>query len=162
MITQEILKRLLEYDEKTGSFTWKVSPSRNVRAGESAGSVTSEMYTSITIMRKHYQAHRLAWLYVHGVWPKSVLDHIDTNRVNNRISNLREASFIENGQNRIRPQTNNTTGMLGVYQLRGRKNWRAQIRINKKQVYLGTFKTIGAAHDAYLAAKREFHPFGML
>jgi len=161
MITQEQLKQVLHYDQETGFFTWRSFRNGRAVAGSLAGSLANG-YLQIRLFGKSYLAHRLAWLYVHSKWPVGSLDHIDTDGFNNRISNLREATDSENGQNRQRPQVNNESGFLGVFQLKGRKNWRAQIRINRRQIYLGVFKTATEAHEAYVAAKRELHPFGML
>lgn len=162
MITQEQLCDLLDYNDMTGDFTWKKSPSRNVKKNSVAGSVTKTGYMAIKVLGNSYLAHRLAWLYVYGKWPKENIDHVDTNRTNNAIANLREATAIENGQNRQRHQVNNATGLLGVFRLKDRKNWRAQIKVNRKQIYLGVFETAQEAHQAYLTAKRNMHPFGML
>ena len=161
MLTQEQLKKLLRYDKDTGVFHW--IEFRNGRAvSESVAGSFGGGYVHIKVNKKSYLAHRLAWLYVHGQWPKKSIDHKDMNRSNNCISNLREATEVQNGQNRRSPQSNNSSGLLGVFRLKNRKNWRAQIRVNCKQIYLGVFPTAQEAHEAYVKAKREMHPFGML
>lgn len=87
MLTVERLRELLDYDPETGVFRWK-EPRRKCRVGEVAGSLRKDGYVKIQVDGRFYQAHRLAWLCVYGVWP-SAIDHIDGNRANNAIANLR-------------------------------------------------------------------------
>ena len=94
-LTREFLVSLLHYDELTGVFTWR-SNRPKVRAGDVAGTRSSHDYWQISIRDKVYSAHRLAWFYVHGTWPSRVIDHIDGDRMNNRIDNLRDVSTKEN------------------------------------------------------------------
>jgi len=89
---------LLTYDPYTGLFTWLVDAYSNKVKGKIAGSI-KEGYINISIDRKLYRAHRLAWLYVNGVFP-SEIDHINRVKSDNRICNLREVSRSENCQNR--------------------------------------------------------------
>jgi hypothetical protein len=88
-LAAERLRERLRYDGGTGVFTRRVG-SGHARAGEIAGSVHSTGYVRIGIDGGKYTAHRLAWLYVHGVWPSDQIDHINRNRSDNRIANLRE------------------------------------------------------------------------
>jgi hypothetical protein len=161
-LTQEELKSLLNYDEKTGLFTWKISssPKSRIKIGDIAGCVKKDEYTTIQIYRKVYPAHRLAWFYVYGIWPKDMIDHIDGKKSNNSILNLREATRSENGQNLTKANSKNKLGVLGVTCRNNR--YEAHIKINKKQMYLGTFNTIEEASNCYLNAKRKLHPFGTL
>ena len=92
----ELVKRFLEYNPLTGEFKWR--PSNNGRCGKSAGSIQSNKYVSIRIQGKAYLAHRLAWLITYGKMPKKDIDHIDRNRQNNRIDNLREVTASENSR----------------------------------------------------------------
>lgn len=94
MITQEQLKELYNYEESTGELVVKVK-----RAGRpSSRAPNSNGYHVMMINRKKYYAHRLIWLYVYGEWPTEgmVVDHIDMDRMNNRIDNLRLLSRYEN------------------------------------------------------------------
>ena len=84
------MKDLLNYDPDTGDFTWKVSTSNRVRVGQVAGTLRHDGYIRIKVNGKLYLAHRLAWFFVYGVWPVEFLDHIDQDKSNNRINNLRE------------------------------------------------------------------------
>jgi hypothetical protein len=88
-LTAERLRKRLRYDAETGLFTRRVG-SGHAHAGDMAGSVHSTGYVRICIDGGRYTAHRLAWLYVHGVWPSGQIDHINRNRSDNRIANLRE------------------------------------------------------------------------
>jgi hypothetical protein len=102
----------------------------------------------------------LAWFYVTGKWPKNSIDHRDGDRANNRFKNLRDLTQSGNLQNRKVANANNACGLLGVHK-NGRR-WRAKIKIDYRDVHLGYFDTPKQAHAAYLKAKRELHPFGLL
>jgi len=103
MITVERLKELLNYNETTGAFTWKVTPkSYRVAVGDVAGGVHSKGYIHIKIDGVTRFAHRLAWLYVFGSLPKQQIDHINRIKTDNRISNLRDVSATENNRNTSR------------------------------------------------------------
>jgi hypothetical protein len=112
-------------------------------------------YVCIRIDNILYTAHRLAWLYVHGNWPAHQLDHINKNRSDNRLCNLREATNAENAQNRKR--SDNKTGYTGVNQENNK--WKAEIKLNYKTIRLGLFETPEEAYSAYLSAKHGLHPF---
>ena len=92
----DYVSKVLEYDEETGDFTWKISPSRAVKAGDKAGGKTKKGYIVIGYKGEVWLAHRLAWLMSVGEDPKGLLDHIDKNKENNRIDNLR---ILDNGTN---------------------------------------------------------------
>lgn len=170
-LTQERLKELLHYDLETGIFIWKKRPGLigkqktfNVRfIGKEAGVNLNTGYLRIMVYGKCYQAHILAWFYVYGVWPKSQIDHKDNVRHHNWISNLREATNLENAQNTIKARSNNkSTGLLGAYFYKPYGKFVSRITLNGKQKHLGYFDTPEKAHQAYIKAKRELHPFGNL
>ncbi|EWD85821.1 hypothetical protein L471_04520 [Klebsiella pneumoniae BIDMC 34] len=98
-ITQELLRTLLEYDPQTGIFRWKIKASSSAHPGDIAGCIDGQGYRVIRIYGKNRKAHRLAWLYVYGDEPE-VIDHIDRNRSNNAIENLRAVTFSQNSANR--------------------------------------------------------------
>jgi HNH endonuclease len=156
MITQNVLKNLLNYDPKTGIFVWKNNLSNRIKIGDIAGSIRKDGYITIRIDGKAYLAHRLAYFYIYGKFPKNGIDHIDGNMGNNRIDNLREANQSENMQNIKMEYCNNHTGFLGVGIIG--KRYISQIGLSGKRIYLGCFKTPEQAHDAYLKAKRKLHP----
>lgn len=156
-LTAARLRELLHYFPETGVFTWKISRGLAV-VGAEAGTKVSNGYIHICIDRHVIGAHRLAWLYVHGKWPKSNIDHINRNKVDNRIANLREATTSENGQNTL-VNKRNTSGYKGVSWLSCRNRWRALITVNGKKHNLGLFKDPKDAYAAYCAAAQRLHKY---
>lgn len=159
MIAQDELRSILSYDPATGDFTWLINSRGHARAGDIAGTIQRKGYRAIKISGRLYQAHRLAWLYVHGRWPTSVIDHANGVPDDNRLCNLREATHAENQQNRLRAQVNNRCGLLGVSPCGKTGRFRARIRLAGKEISLGAFKTAEEASAAYVKAKAEIHPF---
>lgn len=155
LLTQDRLKSILLYYRHTGRFIWLVDAARNVKAGREAGRL-SNGYVRITIGGNQFSAHRLAWVYVHGEWPTGSLDHINGNRSDNRIQNLRIANKFENGQNRCL-NSNNKSGFTGV--TRSGDKWRAAITIRGKFQHLGFFEDASDAANAYRTAKQKLHTF---
>jgi len=154
-ITASRLREVLRYDADTGKFHWLVSHQK-IKRGDVAGAFTSKGYIRIKIDGRTYRAHRLAWFYVTGEWPKDEIDHRNTDKADNRISNLREASRSINEQNkRVARADNVSAGLLGVSKT-GR-TWQAQIEFGEKKHYIGKFKTPEDAHAAYIEAKRKLH-----
>lgn len=138
MLTQSYLKKILKYNPDTGIFVWRINSAKNIKANDIAGT-TSHGYIVIQINNKPYGAHRLAWFYMTGKWPKAQIDHGDHVRSNNKWPNLDEATCQENGKNQSIRKTN-TSKITGVYFNKRNKIWVAQININKKPVGLGGFK----------------------
>ena len=159
-LTPERLREVLDYNRDTGVFVWAVPTNPRIKVGDVAGCVPERGYRLVRIDRHPYRAHRLAWLYVYGEWPAVQIDHINGDRADNRLANLREATGAENMQNQRRPQSNNQSGFLGVRPSGGR--WRAAIMVGGRKRYLGCFGTPEKASEAYVAAKRELHPFSTI
>ena len=159
MITQTELKQQLHYNPDTGIFTRLVAKCRRFKAGDIAGCLSPNGYILIGINGKLYRAHRLAWLYVYGKFPKDQIDHINGIKSDNRIANLRESTHAENMQNEIKPRSNNTSGYLGVSWDKNRGNFVTSISINGKNKHLGYFEIAAEAHQVYLEAKRANHEF---
>lgn len=157
-ITQARLKELLNYDPKTGVFTWKKNRA-GVRSGSTAGCIdtaSNSGYVRIGLDSTVHQAHRLAWLYVYGCFPEQQLDHINRDRSDNRIENLRQVTNTINQWNRAKNR-NSASGHQGVSLHKLTKKWQAKISANGRTMHLGLFDTPEAAHAAYIAAKKEYH-----
>lgn len=158
-IEKNIYKRLheiLHYDPNSGVFTWAVNGKRNAKykIGDVAGAIHIDGYIVISFMSQSFSAHRLAWLYVYGEFPKNQIDHIDRDKQNNRINNLRDVSIAVNAQNTTRSD-NTYTGIVGVICERFDKVWVASIMLNGKSIYLGHHKTLlNAAKARYRAEKK--------
>lgn len=100
ILSAKRLREILDYNPETGIFTWKVMLAHRRKPGDVAGSLTHG-YIEIGIENHSYRAHHLAWLYIHGELPQGMIDHIDGNRVNNAIANLRIATNQQNSQNKL-------------------------------------------------------------
>lgn len=151
-LTQKYLKSVIHYDPKTGYFTrLKAAPRCNV--GDIAGTLTNG-YVSISVKNKLYRAHRLAFLYMNGKWPKNDIDHINQIKDDNRWENLRDCTCSQNLAN-VGPQINNTSGYKGVCWHKARNKWQAQIRFKGKQIYLGVYYDIKNAAIAYNIKAKE-------
>lgn len=167
-VSMSHLKSVLHYDAQTGVFTY-VKNRRHRKSGDVAGYVSEHSlhcgggYRIIPlrhgVFRKEYAAHRLAWFYHYGKFPKNQVDHINGVRDDNRIVNLREATCSQNCANRV-AQSNNTSGMKGVSYHKAGAKWRADIQVDGKPLFLGLYKTTSAAESAYnLAAYLYFGEF---
>lgn len=159
MITQTELKTRLHYNPFTGVFSWVLPKGRTLKSGAIAGTTHHSGYRQIKIDGQLHQSHRLAWLYVHGYFPLQDLDHVNGDRSNNKLNNLRLASRAENTQNQRKARIDNTGGYLGVSFVKRTSRWRARIQIKSKPILIGYFATPIEAHEAYLQAKRLYHPF---
>lgn len=155
-LTAQRLRELLHYDPETGVFTWRISRGPKAPTGAIAGGIhKARGYWRIRLDDDLYYGHQLAWLHVHGEWPAHSIDHLDGNRTNNRIVNLRDVSNRINSQNRRRATPNTRSGFLGVAP--NGSGWMALIKCNGKTNYLGTFRKAEDAHAAYVEAKRALH-----
>lgn len=159
-ITQNILKTQLNYDPLTGIFTRLVSNNFKCKVGEVAGSLTNKGYISIWICGKSYMAHRLAWLYIHGYMPSDCIDHINGVTNDNRLINLREASFLQNARH-TKVRKDNTTGFKGVSFHKKIKKFSATISVQGDKIHLGYFNQAEDAYSVYVSASKyyfaEFH-----
>lgn len=144
MLNQDTLKEIISYDPVTGNFIWIKPVANRIKAGDFAGTESGNGYISIKIKSKAYLAHRLAWLYMTGKWPKCQIDHDNHIRQDNRWINLFEATNIENSRNRSLSKKN-TSGFNGVSWMKGSKRWRAQIRVDGRLIILGLFSDINLA-----------------
>lgn len=154
MITQERLKQLLHYDPDTGVFM-RIESNRVDRLGKQPGSRNTKGHVQIRLDGVLYVAHRLAWLYVNGEFPVNQLDHIDGDKTNNKIVNLRDATNKQNQEN-VPLQVNNTSGHRGVSFDKRLKKFRAYVCHNRKQITLGFFATSETAAAAAKKARDQF------
>lgn len=143
---QTTLINLFDYDALDGELLW-------VATGAKAGSKHHSGYVSVQINNRRYQAHRIIWAMHYGRVPENkLIDHIDGDRANNRMSNLRLVSDSENQYNRT---ANKGREFKGVYPYK--RQWKAEITANKRRVYLGLFSTPELASEAYKKAATELH-----
>lgn len=159
-----------------GLLYWKCRPLsffKNARAqkawrtlyeGKVAGSIKKDsgrriVAISVDRVTAMYRASRLVWAYHHGVWPSLHIDHIDGNKGNDRIENLRDVPRKENNKNLPTPIVN-TSGVMGVSWSKAASKWRAQINFAGRQVHLGLFDQFSDAAKARKRAERKFgyHP----
>ena len=168
-LTQEYVKSRLDY--KNGCFYWKKKSicrgcdrTFNIRySNKRAGSIKADGYREIGIQvkgRNHkFYEHRLIWFWHHGKWPKDEIDHINGNRADNRIENLREVTHMENQKNQ-KVYKNSTSGLMGVSWIKSYGKWHAYIQINYKHFNLGWYYDFFEACCVRKSAERrnEFHP----
>lgn len=154
-LTATRLRELLDYNPETGVFTNR-APRKKIKVGAKAGAIDkSNGYLKITIDRRHYYAHRLAFLFMTGSWPVAFVDHVNGDRTANQWQNLRDVPKRVNQQNRRKATAGSASGLLGAHKKRGR--WSSQITANGEHTKLGTFATPEQAHAAYINAKRQLH-----
>lgn len=154
------LREYLNYDPASGVFTWKKRAHARMahnKVGMRAGLLGSSGYRYIKFGQKLYREHRLAFEFIYGVRPKEV-DHINGDRADNRIANLRAATHQQNLAN-CKNRKNNTSGKKGVHKHKDGR-WRARISVDGKSIHLGLFTSLDEAHAAYVgAAERYFGEF---
>lgn len=154
-LTAEYLRSILNYDQESGVFTWKVSTSNRVKVGDAAGFQGGNGYLLIMVQGRRYKVHRLAWLYMSGEWPKLDIDHINRDRTDNRIENLRDVSRKQNLQNASK-RSDNTSGHPGVSWHKASGKWQAKIEHNYKGIHLGLFTDIEEANAARKAGELKY------
>jgi len=156
-VNAEALRALFNYDAETGVITNARTRSSNALAGEKAGYKTRRGYLLVKLWGKNLMLHRLAWMLHYGQWPTNLIDHINENKSDNRICNLRDVDFQTNMQNVSAKTSRNTSGVRGVYLDKKHGFWRASISHNGKAKSVGIFRDIQSASEAYLNCKRTLH-----
>ena len=152
-----MVKELFDYDSETGLFTKVVNEKYCKKGNIIKGYINKKGYCVFDINKSKYFAHRLAYAFVYGDLSELYeIDHIDRNRSNNKISNLRLVTAQENQFNYSIPR-HNTSGYLGVSYRKERNKYQAKIKFNKKTIHLGYYKEAKEAHNAYLIAKSNLH-----
>ena len=156
----DYLRQRLRYEPETGKLYWRrcatVSTRWNTRhAGKEAGSINRYGYRIVFLEGAAIRAHRIVWSMTHGAWPDQDIDHVDHDRANNRIENLRVVSRKDNCRNASLSKRN-TSGHAGVTWCRRTQKWQAQIAPNRRTVHLGRFHDITDAIAVRKAAEEEY------
>ena len=141
------IKEYLKYDKDTGKLTWIQRPSRRIKIGDEAGSLSHYGYVEIGFNGTLIKAHRIAWFLHYNEDPKDQIDHINGIREDNKIDNLRVVSNRKNSQNNKR---NRNGKLVGAYRRKGKSRWESSVYIDGKYNYLGVYSTEQEAHDAYI------------
>lgn len=162
----EVLRQLLRYEPDTGKLFWKERPesmfaSKGIarawndrHAEREAGSDNGAGYLCISLGRLSVRVHRVAWAMTYNEWPSNHIDHVNHNRRDNRIANLRDVTQSENNKNRP-PQKNNKTGFVGVGLHRKSGKWIGRINTAHGKLHLGLFDCLGAAIKARREAEKQ-------
>lgn len=155
-MSNELIREFIGCDPESGRLTWlkDVGKGRHKR-GDEVRRMHSDGYLCFGLGGKTYLAHRVVWLLTNGSWPTADVDHINGDRCDNRISNLRDVSRSVNLQNRKKPNRDNSSRFLGVS--KNGNGFLARIKSAGKKLNLGTYETPQMAHAVYLDAKRRLH-----
>ncbi len=154
-ISPEAVQAAVDYDPETGNFTRRYGGVRRSADGL-VGWIDANGYRVLTICGTRVMAHRIAWVCIHGRWPAWHIDHVNGDKGDNRIANLREANHSQNMQNQGK-NSRNTSGLKGAYWDKSRGKWLSLIGSGGKYRHLGRFDTAEEAHDAYCRAAAEMH-----
>ncbi|WP_375414399.1 HNH endonuclease [uncultured Bradyrhizobium sp.] len=157
-LTLARLRDVLDYDPATGALTWRIRLGPMCKFGKTAGIVKSG-YRRIAIDGHSYTASHLAWFHHYGEVPNGLVDHENRDTDDNRIENLRLATFSENARNR-KCSALSTTGLKGAARFNSPKNakrFRSTITIDGRRIHLGQFDTAEEAHKAYAKKAAELH-----
>ncbi len=138
MLTQDRLKEVIFYNPSTGVFTWNVDVGYKIKTGDVAGTINPRGYRRIIINGKNYAAHRLAWLYAYGYCPEHVIDHMNGNRADNRLDNIRHVTRSCNSQNR-KCSDGTVSGFNGVCFDKRTKRWKSYITVNRNRIHIGRY-----------------------
>jgi len=155
-VTQEDLHKLFDY--RDGDLYWKSTGTGRRDISKPAGCIRSDSYKTIRIKGKQYYTHRLVWLYVHGKFPNEQIDHINGDKLDNSIENLRDVTTQENQRNQSM-RVNNKSGHMGVSWHTCKDKWQVHIKADSKTKHLGYFNILEDAVEARKQAeiKHEFH-----
>jgi hypothetical protein len=152
------LKSLFDYNPQTGDIHWRQTRRGRTRDDGLVQSLSSQGYLRAKVGGVQIQAHRIAWAIAYGAWPAGVIDHINGNKVDNRLANPRDVSVRVNTENQREAQSRNThSRLLGASWRPASGVWVARIRVAGRERYLGAFASDVDAHAAYVAAKRSLH-----
>lgn len=153
MIEKNKLFELFEY--RDGNLYWKIKSGQRINVGSKVGYKSKDGYIKTSIKGKSYSLHRLIFFMHYGFLPK-IVDHIDNNKENNKIENLRQANYFENSQNKKLGKSN-TSGIKNVRWSKQRNKWLVEIDCNNKRIYLGGFKDLELAQLVAVEARDKYH-----
>jgi AP2 domain. len=157
LVSAEYLRDLFDYNAETGELVYKELRG-SCLPGRVAGSLHHSGYRKMFLLGRFYAVHRLVWLHVHGMYPTKYLDHINRVPTDNRIENLREATALENAQNKP-IACKSKSGVRGVFWLEKTKRWFVRLTVDGKYRHFGTFIEKEEAIKARMEASRIHHPF---
>lgn len=152
----EDARAALDYDPETGEFRWKCRPAYRIQLGDIAGSLNARGYLLIKLGGKNVAAHRLAMFITYGLWPAEEVDHVNGNRTDNRLANLRPSTHSQNQMNKPK-RRNNSSGHKGVSWASRDRRWVAQIKYNGRHEVVGRFTDKSEAEAAYRARASVVH-----
>ena len=155
MITQKYLKEVFTYNSNNGVLIYKKRINNRIQIGRVAGHISSDGYRYVRVFGTSQKHSRLVFLFHNGVFPKNNIDHINGNRSDDRIENLRDVTQEENRKNCM-IMTNNSSGVQGVNFYKRTNKWRAFIGLNGKHIHLGYFDTKKLALEARKNAELEY------
>jgi hypothetical protein len=147
-LSSDLLHEIFYYDPNTGELHWKIYPSSKVHPGDKAGTLERSGYYVVCFHGKRYKAHRLVWLYIYGEWPKKDIDHINGDKTDNKISNLRDVSHRVNSVNNKKRRKGGLSGIRLAP--KSNNSWEARILIKGKLIRLGNYPTAELAHARYM------------
>lgn len=150
MLTQEYVQSILRYED---GHLWWLKKTRNRQVDRPAGTINGNGYRQIYIDSRIYPEHRIIFLYHHGWLPKYI-DHINGIRTDNRIENLRPCT---QQQNCFNTKGYTSSGVKGVTWHKKDKRWQAQLSINGRNTYLGSYKTVEEAAAVVSLARQKHH-----
>ena len=149
----DVLHRVFSYND--GLLYWKEKTAACVKIGSKVGVESGRGYLIVPFQYKHYYVHRIIFMMQHGYVPH-IIDHIDGNRSNNKIENLRPATRSENCRNQKTPK-NNTSGYKNVFWHKTSKKWKVALSVDGKLKHIGSFSELEAAKISAHEARIKYH-----
>lgn len=155
MLSLDRLNQVLTYNPETGVFNWKQAISNRVHVGAEAGAITRNGYRMIRVDGENLYAHRLAWMFVHGQMPDRIIDHVNLDRDDNRIENLRECDHSENNCNSYL-RRDSPSGIKGVGWDSHREKWACSVRHRGRRLRK-RFDTLAEAENWVRSVRESLH-----